>query len=146
MQNMPHEKRTFTRRLQFDMMTSWHGNTSCITGFLWGESIGHRWIPLTKGQQCRVLMFRWSRRAKKSNCWWFETPWRYCDVTMIYYLHIHKHSCLPCYVNHISATSSFWMEPSDLHRVIQKHWWPGTFWRGHVYFAISTVPADDLAS
>ena len=24
----------------------------CITGPLWGESTGHRWIPHTKGQQC----------------------------------------------------------------------------------------------
>ena len=23
----------------------------CVTGFLWGEPIGHRWIPLTKGQE-----------------------------------------------------------------------------------------------
>ena len=29
---------------------SWHKNACCITGPLWGESTGDRWIPLTKGQ------------------------------------------------------------------------------------------------
>ena len=26
-------------------------NGGCVPGFLWGEPIGHRWIPLTKGQE-----------------------------------------------------------------------------------------------
>ena len=29
------------------MMTSWHGNVFRITGPLWEEFNGHRWIPLT---------------------------------------------------------------------------------------------------
>ena len=33
-----------------NMMMLWHGHTFHITGALWGESTGHRWIPLTKGQ------------------------------------------------------------------------------------------------
>ena len=42
------------------MMTSWHGNALHITGPLWGESTGHRWIPLTKGQWCGFsLMLGW---------------------------------------------------------------------------------------
>ena len=28
----------------------------CITGLLWGESTGYRWIALTEGQWCRTLM------------------------------------------------------------------------------------------
>ena len=32
------------------MMTSSHGNAFRVTGPLWGESTGYRWIPLTKGQ------------------------------------------------------------------------------------------------
>ena len=40
-----------------NMMTSWHGNALHITGPLWGESTGHQWIPLTKGQQCGSLIF-----------------------------------------------------------------------------------------
>ena len=42
--------------LRITMMT-WHGNTVCITGHLWGESTGHRWISLRNGQQCRTLIF-----------------------------------------------------------------------------------------
>ena len=38
------------------MMMSSHGNFFHITGPWWGESTGHRWIPLTKGQWCRALM------------------------------------------------------------------------------------------
>ena len=33
----------------YDMTTSWYGISSRITGPLWGESTGKRWIPLTKG-------------------------------------------------------------------------------------------------
>ena len=40
-----------------DLMTSSHGNTSCITGSLWGESTSHWWIPLTKDQQSRAFMY-----------------------------------------------------------------------------------------
>ena len=39
------------------MMTSWNGNTSCITAPLWGESIGYLWIAFTKDHWCRALMF-----------------------------------------------------------------------------------------
>ena len=39
------------------MMMSWHRYTCCMTGPLWGESTGHRWITLTKGQSCNALMF-----------------------------------------------------------------------------------------
>ena len=39
------------------MMISWHGNTFCITGSLWRESTSHWWIPFTKGQLCRALVF-----------------------------------------------------------------------------------------
>ena len=35
-----------------NMMTSSQGNALHIAGPLWGESIGARWIPLTKGQKC----------------------------------------------------------------------------------------------
>ena len=39
------------------MMTSSNGN---ITGPLWGESTGHRWIPLTKGSDAELWCFLWS--------------------------------------------------------------------------------------
>ena len=40
------------------MMTSSNGNIFRVTGPLWGESTGHRWIPRTKAMQWRGnLMF-----------------------------------------------------------------------------------------
>ena len=51
-------------------------NGGCVTGFLWGEPIVHRWIPLTKGQE------RWHWCLPKQSVEqtvelrnrWFETP------------------------------------------------------------------------
>ena len=34
-----------------------NGNIFCVTGHLFGEFTGHRWIPQTKGQWCRALIF-----------------------------------------------------------------------------------------
>ena len=39
------------------MMTSSNGNFFRVTGPLWGESTGQRWIPLTKGEWRGSLMF-----------------------------------------------------------------------------------------
>ena len=39
------------------MMMSSTWNIFCVTGPLWGEFTGHRWIPLTKGQWRGALMF-----------------------------------------------------------------------------------------
>ena len=39
-----------------DMMIPLHGNAFRITYPFCGESYGHWWIPLTKGQQCWALM------------------------------------------------------------------------------------------
>ena len=71
-------------------MTSSNGNLFRVTGSLWGESIGHRWIPLTKGQWGVALMFSlmcaWTKPfIKKTRRRWFETPWRslwcHCNET-----------------------------------------------------------------
>ena len=40
------------------MMTSSNGNISCVTGPLWGEFAGDRWIPLTKASGAES--FLWS--------------------------------------------------------------------------------------
>ena len=43
-----------------------HGNAFCVTVPLWGESTGHKWIPLTKGQQCQLMfisLLTWT------SCW-----------------------------------------------------------------------------
>ena len=43
------------------MMTSSNGNIFRVTGTLWGEATGHRWIPLTKASDAR--------------------PWCHCNVS-----------------------------------------------------------------
>ena len=41
-------------------MTSSNGNIFGVTGPLWGESTGHRWIPLTKASDTVLWCFLWS--------------------------------------------------------------------------------------
>ena len=62
----------------FTAMTLCYGNAFHITGPLWGESTGHRWIPLTKGQQYGTMMFPLSLTLNnilniQSSCWWLYT-------------------------------------------------------------------------
>ena len=42
------------------MMTSSNGTVSRVTGPLWGESTGHRWIPITKASDAELCCFLWS--------------------------------------------------------------------------------------
>ena len=42
------------------MMTSSNGCIFPVTGPLWGESTGHRWIPLTKASDGALWCFHWS--------------------------------------------------------------------------------------
>ena len=42
------------------MMTSLNGNIFRITGPLWGEFTGPRWIPLTKDSDAELWCFLWS--------------------------------------------------------------------------------------
>ena len=55
------------------MMTSSNGNIFHVTGHLWGEFTGHRWIPLRLNKQLN----------KQSWGWWYEMPshslWRHCN-------------------------------------------------------------------
>ena len=48
----------------YDMMTSPNGNIFCVTGPLWGESTGHRWIPLTKASDSELWCFLRSAPAQ----------------------------------------------------------------------------------
>ena len=41
-------------------MTSSNGNIFRVTGLLWGESTGDRWIPLTKASDTELWCFLWS--------------------------------------------------------------------------------------
>ena len=40
-----------------NMMTSWNGNIFRVTGPLYGEFTGHRWIPLTKASDVELWYF-----------------------------------------------------------------------------------------
>ena len=48
-----------------DMMTSSNGNIFRVTGPLWGESIGHRWILLKKASDAELWCFLWSTLIHK---------------------------------------------------------------------------------
>ena len=48
-------------------MTSSNGNIFCVTGPLWGESTGHRWIPLTKASDMELSCFLWSASEQKAD-------------------------------------------------------------------------------
>ena len=46
-------------------MASSNGNIFCVTGPLWGESTGHRWIPPTKASDAELWYFLWSAPEQK---------------------------------------------------------------------------------
>ena len=69
------------------MTSSSNGNIFGVTGHLWGEHTGHRWILLTKAITRSFGIFfamRLNKRVnKQSRRQWFETPscslWRHCN-------------------------------------------------------------------
>ena len=69
------------------MMTSSNGNIFRVTGLLFGEFTGVRWIPRTKASDAELWCFldlRLNKRlSKQSWGWWFETLsrplWRHCN-------------------------------------------------------------------
>ena len=73
----------------WDIIMSSNGNIFHVTGPLWGESTGHRWIPLTKASGVELWCFLWSvpeqTVSKQSRWYWFETPscllWHHCNVS-----------------------------------------------------------------
>ena len=55
---------------------------SRLTVPLWGESTGHRWIPLTKASDTELWRFLWSapeQTAKQA----METPMIWDDIVLI---------------------------------------------------------------
>ena len=68
-----------------------NGNIFRVTGPLWGEFTGHRWIPLKKASDAELWYFLWSAPeqtvSKQSRRWWIDTPlhssWRHCNVELI---------------------------------------------------------------
>ena len=91
-------------------MTSLNGNLFRVTGPLWGESTGHRWIPLTKTSDAELWCFLWSppekkRLSKQSRRRWFETPlrlsWRYCNGINVVYMKIRLFFPISQFISHI---------------------------------------------
>ena len=50
----------FSWKCELSMMTSPNGNIFRVTGPVWGEFAGHRWIPLTKAGDAELWCFLWS--------------------------------------------------------------------------------------
>ena len=78
----------------YPTMTPTNGNFFHVTGPLWGEFTGHRWISFTKASDTelsRALIFsliclhKWL--SKQSRHQWFEMPWCslwcYCNVVIL---------------------------------------------------------------
>ena len=74
------------------MMASSNGNIFRVTDPLWGESTGHRWIPITKANDAEGsdVFFNLrlnTRLSKQSRCRWFETQlrslWRLCNLPVL---------------------------------------------------------------
>ena len=73
---------------EINMMTSSNGNIFRVTGPLYGEFTGHRWIPITQKPATHslnvVFFLRLNKRLnKQSRGWWLGTPssplWRHCN-------------------------------------------------------------------
>ena len=59
--------------LTWHWMSSWismmmpsNGTIFCVTGPLWGEFTGHRWIPITQASDAEFWYFLWSSPEKNS--------------------------------------------------------------------------------
>ena len=64
------------------MVTSSNGNIFHVAGLLWGESIGHRWIPLTKANDAELWYFLWSMPEQTAEQM-IETPVIWDAITLI---------------------------------------------------------------
>ena len=71
----------------WSMMTSSNGNIFRVTGHLCGEFTGDRWIPVQKPVEWNFDVFfdlhPNKRLSKQMRSWWFETPSRHYDVTVV---------------------------------------------------------------
>ena len=94
-----------------------------ITGFLWGESTGKRWIPLTKGQFCDMsfmLNEAIVHKVSSASCWLFTQYMVECTILF--------HSCVA-----IQGSRCACIDNNYVHQYTQ-HWhtclynmalWPG---------------------
>ena len=67
------------------MMVSSSGNIFCVTGPIWGEFTGHRWIPFTKASDVELWCFLWSapEQTIKTPVIWYAIA---LIVTSLYWL------------------------------------------------------------
>ena len=65
-----------------DLMMSSNGNIFRVTGPLWGEFTGHRWIPLTKASDAELWCFPWSAPEQTVDQT-IETPVIWDAITLI---------------------------------------------------------------
>ena len=68
---------------QHNMMMSSNRNIFCITGPLWGESTGHRWIPLTNASDMELWCFLWSAPEQMAEQT-IETPVNFFFMTYVF--------------------------------------------------------------
>ena len=68
--------------LQRNMMMSSNGNIFRITGPLWGESTGHRWIPLTKASDVKIFSLICAGVNVWAN-WYLRCHYARYDVTVM---------------------------------------------------------------
>ena len=52
-------------QVDMNMMTSWNGDIFRVTGLLWREFTGHRWIPLTKASDVELCCFFFDPRLNE---------------------------------------------------------------------------------
>ena len=68
------------------MMTLSNGSIFRVTGPLWGESTGDRWIPLSKASDAGLWCVFYLRLSKQPRRRWFERPssllWRHCNAAI----------------------------------------------------------------
>ena len=73
-----------------------------FTSLLWEESPNDWWIPITRGQQCKVFILSVDSLnkmlSKQMNCWWKEMPWCTCETLVLWeFWEKHFYEPLCCY-------------------------------------------------
>ena len=107
-----------------------------LTGPLWWESTGDRWISLAKASDAELWNFLWSvpeQTVEQSRRRWFETPSRslrhHCNVNTIFfsYLTLVTRNWLDGTCNYICvfchSNLAHWRQ--ILHSQYHGCWWPG---------------------
>ena len=123
-------------RLARCMMTSSNGNIFRVSGFLWGEFTGDRWIPpqrpSTRSFDIVFDLYMNKRLGKQSWGWWVETPSRimyhYNDLTrscqpfwMMYQItkYVHVTSCHGNAIDCMAHTYIIYIYVCTLYRAVK---------------------------